>query len=270
LPWPRVTATIRPVIEAITICGAAFAASGLTLFAGFGLGTLLMPVVALFFPVDVAIAITALVHLANNVFKLGLLGRQADRYVLVRFGVPAVVAALAGAWLLTVLAASPPLFSWEAFGRRQDVSLLKLVVGVLILVFVLVEQSPALARLSIDRRYLPWGGVLSGFFGGLSGHQGAFRSMFLLKSGLSKEAFVATGAVLAVLVDVVRTVVYGWDYAGRAAPVDWGLVGAASLAAFAGAWLGARWLRKVTIRTVQLAVSVLLVVVGLGLVLGLL
>lgn len=254
----------------IVVCTAAFAASGLTLFAGFGLGTLLMPVVALFFPLDVAIAMTALVHLACNVFKLGLLGRQADRDVLVRFGVPAVMAALAGAWLLTVLAASPPLLGYEAFGRRHEVSLLKLVVGVLILVFVLVERSPALARLSIDRHYLPWGGVLAGFFGGLSGHQGAFRSLFLLKSGLSKEAFVATGAVLAVLVDVVRTVVYGWGYARGGTPVDWRLVGAASVAAFAGAWLGARWLRKVTIRAVQLAVSVLLVVVGLGLALGLL
>ena len=258
------------MIEAIAICAAAFAASGLTLFAGFGLGTLLMPVVALFFPVDVAIAITALVHLASNVFKLGLLGRQADRDVLVRFGVPAVMAALAGAWLLTMLAASPALLSYEAFGRRQDVSLRQLVVGVLILVFGLVEQSPVLARLSLDRRYLPWGGALSGFFGGLSVHQGAFRSMFLLKSGLSKEAFVATSAVLAVLVDVVRTVVYGWDYARGVAAVDWGLVGAASVAAFAGAWLGARWLRKVTIRAVQLAVAALLIVVGVGLVLGLL
>jgi uncharacterized membrane protein YfcA len=186
----------------------------------------------------------------------------------VRFGGPAVMAALAGAWLLTVLAASPPLHSYEVFGRRQEVSLLKLVVGVLILVFVVVEQSPAVARFSIDRRYLPWGGLLSGFFGGLSGHQGAFRSLFLLKSGLSKEAFVATSAVLAVLVDVVRTIVYGWDYARGDAAVDWGLVAAASVAAFAGAWLGARWLRKATIHTVQRAVSALLMIVGVGLVLG--
>lgn len=253
----------------IVICAAAFGAAGLTLFAGFGLGTLLMPVVALFFPLDVAIAMTALVHLACNVFKLGLLGRQADGEVLLRFGVPAVAAALAGAWLLTLLASTPPLLAWEAFGRRQEVTLLKALVGGLILVFVVVEQAPALARLAIDRRHLPWGGVLAGFFGGLSGHQGAFRSLFLLKAGLSKEAFVATGAVLAVLVDGARTAVYGWDYARGDAEVDWDLVGAASAAAFAGAWLGARWLQKVTIRAVQLAVAALLTVVGIGLVLGL-
>jgi uncharacterized membrane protein YfcA len=257
-------------MEALIVCSVAFAASGLTLFAGFGLGTLLMPVVALFFPVDVAIAMTALVHLANNVFKLGLLGRRANAAVLLRFGLPAVAAALAGAWLLTQLASGEPVLEYTVFGRLQQVSALKLVIGLLILAFVAIDLSPALARVAIDPRYLPWGGLLSGFFGGLSGHQGAFRSMFLLKAGLTKEAFVATGAVLAVLVDVARTLVYGWDYARGGAPVDWNLVAAASLAAFAGAWLGARLLRKVTIRAVQLVVSALLVVVGLGLVLGLL
>ena len=33
----------------------------------------------------------------------------------------------------------------------------------------------------------------SGFFGGLSGMQGALRSAFLARAGLSKEAFVASG-----------------------------------------------------------------------------
>ena len=40
----------------LIICLCAFLASGLTLFSGFGLGTLLLPVMALFFPIDAAIA----------------------------------------------------------------------------------------------------------------------------------------------------------------------------------------------------------------------
>jgi uncharacterized membrane protein YfcA len=255
-------------MDVLLVCLAAGAASTLTLFSGFGLGTLLMPVVALFFPVEVAIAMTALVHLANNVFKLGLLGRQANGPILLRFGLPAIAGAVAGAWLLTAMAVGPPLVEYTALGATRQVSLLKLVIGVLILAFVGLELWPRFATLAIDRRYLPWGGVLSGFFGGLSGHQGAFRSMFLLKSGLSKEAFVATGAVLAVLVDVTRTIMYGREFATGKVPVDWPLVGMASLAAFAGAWLGTRLLRKVTIRAVQAAVSILLVTVAIGLMAG--
>ena len=75
---------------------AAFFASGLTLFSGFGLGTLLLPVMALFFPIDLAIALTAVVHALNNLFKCWLLGRHADRAVVLKFGLPAILSAMLG------------------------------------------------------------------------------------------------------------------------------------------------------------------------------
>ncbi|HNO61706.1 MAG TPA: hypothetical protein PKH44_13805 [Plasticicumulans sp.] len=68
------------------IAAAAFLASLLTLFSGFGLGTILTPVFGLFFPLHVAVALTGVVHLANNLFKLALLGRQAARHLVLRFG----------------------------------------------------------------------------------------------------------------------------------------------------------------------------------------
>ncbi len=57
----------------IIICSVALIVSGLTLFSGFGLGTLLMPAFALFFPVEVAVAATAVVHLANNIFIITII-----------------------------------------------------------------------------------------------------------------------------------------------------------------------------------------------------
>jgi uncharacterized protein len=62
-------------IDAVLICLTAFLAAGVTLFSGFGLGTLLMPVFVLFIPIETAIALTAVVHLFNNLLKLILLGR---------------------------------------------------------------------------------------------------------------------------------------------------------------------------------------------------
>ena len=82
------------------MCLTAFLAGGVTLFSGFGLGTLLMPVFALFFAIQAAIALTAIVHLFNNLLKLMLLGRYADRHVVLQFGVPAILAAFLGAWVL--------------------------------------------------------------------------------------------------------------------------------------------------------------------------
>ncbi len=254
----------------IVVALAALLASGLTLFSGFGLGTLLMPVVALFFPLDIAIAITAIVHFANNIFKFLLLGRQADRRVVLRFGIPAILAALLGAWLLGALSALPPLIEYTLADKTLRILPIKLIVGLLILFFVALEITPRFAAMRFDARLLPLGGAISGFFGGLSGHQGAFRSMFLLKSGLGKEAFVATGVVLAMLVDLARMLVYGFDASFSRRAIDWPLVATATLAAFAGAFFGARLVNKLTIRAIQIAVSALLGVVALGLIAGIL
>ena len=198
------------------ICLAAFLASGLTLFSGFGLGTLLLPVMAVFFPVDLAIALTAVVHALNNVFKCWLLGRYADRAVVLKFGLPAILAALLGARLLLYLSDLQPLLHYQVLGREAQVMPVKLVVAVLMVAFALFELAPRLANLSLPPRYLPLGGVLSGFFGGLSGHQGALRSVFLLKAGLTKESFIATGVVISLLVDIPRIVIYGAQFDGAA------------------------------------------------------
>ncbi|MGB4066802.1 MAG: sulfite exporter TauE/SafE family protein [Nitrospira sp.] len=257
-------------MELFVVCVAALLASGLTLFSGFGLGTLLMPVVALFFPLDLAIAMTAMVHLANNLFKIGLLGRKADYSLLLKFGLPAVAAAFVGAALLTFLGELKPIYEYHALGGNRQVSVLKLIIGVLIISFVVLERSPTFSKAALDQKWLPLGGVISGFFGGLSGHQGAFRSMFLSKVGLEEETFVATGVVLAVMVDLSRMVIYGVSVSAHSDAVEWPLVIGASISAFAGAYVGAQMLKKVTLQSVQLMVSALLIVVGCGLIAGVL
>src|SRR5438067_12957709 len=74
------------------VAGEALFVSALTLFSGFGLGTLLMPAFALFLPVPVAVVATAVVHLANNLFKLVLVGWKAGWTVVLRFALPAAAA----------------------------------------------------------------------------------------------------------------------------------------------------------------------------------
>ncbi|HCF06183.1 MAG TPA: hypothetical protein DEU72_08150 [Desulfomicrobiaceae bacterium] len=257
-------------MDILIVSAVALTASGLTLFSGFGLGTLLMPVVALFFPVEMAIAITAIVHLANNLFKLALLGKKANASILMRFGIPAVVCAFLGAGLLGWLADVPPILQYTALGAVRTVSPIKLVVGILIMLFVALELSPRFSSLALPAKYLPYGGMVSGFFGGLSGHQGAFRSMFLLKVGLDKESFVATGVVLAVMVDISRMLVYGLEIFENQQSIRWDLVIFASIAAFAGAFIGSRMLKKVTLRSVQMLVALFLSIVSIGFIFGIL
>ncbi|GFK93024.1 hypothetical protein NNJEOMEG_00853 [Fundidesulfovibrio magnetotacticus] len=255
-------------MEVLLVCLTALLASGLTLFSGFGLGTLLFPAFALFFPVDVAVAQTALVHLANNLFKLSLFWRAADPRTALAFGLPAMLAALAGAWLLGALEGQPALFTYQALGAVRAVTPLKLLMAGLMAFFALAELRGSIKQ-GPARGGLLAGGLLSGFFGGLSGHQGAFRSAYLLKAGLSKEAFIATGVVLACVVDLSRLAVYA-GHLGRPEVADHaGLVTLACLAAFAGAFLGKRLVRKATIDGVRRAVAGMMLAVALGLACGL-
>ena len=261
-------------MEYLIICLVALSASGLTLFSGFGLGTILLPAFALFFPLPTAIAATAVVHLANNLFKLALLGGAADRGVVLRFSLPAAFAALLGAGALVMFAGFPPLLEYQLGGRELVVTPIKLTVGSLITLFACLELSPRFAELALPKRYLPIGGLLSGFFGGLSGNQGALRSAFLIKAGLDKKAFVATSVVSAVIVDLARLSVYGASfYSARLVALPEGavsLVIAACVAAFGGAFIGARLLDKITLRAVQLIVAAAMTVVGMGLAAGIL
>jgi uncharacterized protein len=252
-------------MEFILIPLVALGVSGLTLFSGFGLGTVLMPVFAVFFPVELAVALTGVVHFLNNLFKLALLGRHADRGAVLRFGLPAALLALVGARLLLWLSELAPLLSYTVGGRDFFVLPVKLTIALLMVGFAILELSPRFSRLSFDRRYLPLGGMLSGFFGGLSGHQGALRSAFLLHSGLTKESFIATGVVIAALVDAGRLTVYGAHFASTGLGENVPLLAVTTLFAFGGAFLGNRLLKKVTLRTIQVIVGVMLIGLAAGL-----
>ena len=260
-------------MDYLVISLVALAISMLTLFSGFGLGTVLMPTFALFFPVQAAIAATAVVHLANNIFKVMLVGRKARWDVVLRFALPGALAAIIGATLLNAFAASAPLLTYDLGNQSREVTPIKLVIGLLIILFAILELSPRFNQLAFDRQYLPLGGLLSGFFGGLSGNQGALRSAFLIKAGLDKDEFVGTSTVSSVIVDIARLLTYGLAfYSVSFAQVREvsGYVIAATSAAFIGAFTGSRLLSKIKLRTIQVLISAMLFIVGAGMLTGLL
>lgn len=262
------------VASLLLVGAAAFAVACLTLFSGFGLGTLLLPAFALVFPVEVAVAATAVVHAANNAFKVALLRGHVEVGLLLRFGLPAVAASFVGGALLARLSGREPLLRWELGGVEGEVTPVRLVMGALVLAFALVDLLPALRPRAPHRRWLPLGGALSGFFGGLSGHQGALRAAFLTPLGLAPAAYAATQAAIACGVDAARLSVYGASFfAGRMAGVEtregWALVAFATACAFAGSLLGRRLLPHVTARGVRAVTGTLLLAVGAGLAAGL-
>ncbi len=258
-------------MELILIGVVTFLVSGLTLFSGFGLGTVLMPVFALFFPLPLAIAATAIVHFVNNLFKFGLMAKKADWRVVLRFGLPAAIAALLGAMALNLFNDIPAMKDYTIGTVGFEMTVIKVVIGSLIVIFSLLELSPRFQALAFPASWLPVGGLLSGFFGGLSGNQGAFRSAFLIKVGLSKEAFVATGIVSAIMVDAVRLTVYGTtameNHLSQSRTVLIPVL-TASICALLGTWIATHVLHKITLQVIQRIVALGMLVIGVALIAG--
>ena len=193
---------------------------------------------------------------------------------MLRFGIPAILAAIAGAALLGVVSVMEPWFTWHLAGREAVVTPVKLVMGLLMLFFAVFELLPRFRQLRFGDRHLVLGGVLSGFFGGLSGHQGALRAAFLAKAGLDTRGFVGTSAVIGLMVDLTRIVAYFGMLAALGNRLELGrelapLVAVGCVAAFVGVLVGKRFLDKVTIEAIQTLTGVLLFAIGLGLASGL-
>lgn len=238
----------------------ALLASILTFVSGFGLGTLLLPVFSLFFPIEIAVGITATVHLLNNLFKFGLLYKAVNRTVFLRFGLPGIIGAFAGAKLLAFLGDMPELYLGDLV-----LNPIKMSVGFLMIFFALTELVPNFLTLKFGKKALPVGGLISGFFGGFSGHQGALRSMFLIKLGLEKQVYVATGVAIALLVDFTRIPLYLQNYPRETFGLAWPSILAATLAAFLGAIIGKKLLPKITLRAVHIVVGLGMIAMGIAL-----
>lgn len=254
----------------IIIAIVAFSASMLTFFSGFGLGTILTPFFALFFPVETAIMLTAIVHFLNNIFKLILTGRNIQKTVLIRFGLAAIIGSYAGAQLLLSLPEIEPIYVYPLGEKMHEISLINIIVAALMIVFSIVEIVPSFSKISFDKNKLIAGGMISGFFGGLSGHQGALRSMFLLKLNLAKEAFIATGIAIACFVDVSRLSVYLLHSEQLNLALNYPYLLAGIIPAFAGAYLGNKFLKKITLKVLQIFVSISIIILALALGFGLL
>ncbi len=250
----------------LPICITAFSAALLTFFSGFGLGTVLLPVFAIFFPLPIAISLTAIVHFLNNLLKLTLVGKHARRDILLKFGIPALIFSFIGA-LLMMFATGFTWITQYSIGKYNfEITAIKLVIALVIIVFTWIELMPSTKQIVIPSRYLPLGGALSGFFGGLSGHQGALRSMFLASLNLSKEAFIGSGVVIALMIDVARLTIYSGNLLETQLRDHWLILLAATASASIGTWIGNRYLKKITMNGVQkiVAISLLLFSIALG------
>ena len=252
----------------VLIAVTSLAASFLTFFSGFGLGTILLPVFAIYYPLPIAIALTASVHFLNNLFKFGLVYKNINWKIAFKFGIPSLVAAFFGAWALKNLDQVKGITQYSISGHDFTITWPGAIIGLLVVLFAVIELIPKLSDLSFNEKYLTLGGLLSGFFGGFSGHQGSIRSAFLLRLKLEKSAFIATGVFIACLVDVVRLTFYSSFSVLKDQQTDFMLLLLAVISAWTGAFLGNKLFKKTSIGFFKWFVGIFMLLMGMLIMLG--
>ncbi len=192
---------------------------------GFGIGSLLTPLVATSLGANLAVATVTVPHLIATAFRCYRLRRDIDVGVLVRFGAWSAGGGLAGALAYSRLAAPA----------------LTAVLGALLLMTAVANLTGLFAVRSPRRSVTALLGLGSGFFGGLAGNQGGLRAAALSGFGLSPRAFVATSTATGLLVDLARTPVYA-AVTGHALLGVWRPIAVATVGVVIGTLLGERLL----------------------------
>lgn len=230
---------------ALIVTGAAGVTGAVAAVAGAGVDSLLTPLLSL--EIDMRSAVLAMTapHLVFNALRFWTIRSKLDRRIFRRFGLTSAAGALAGSLLHMKVTSG-----W--------------ITGVFAVLLILAGAFGATGfadRIHLGRRGAYTGGVLSGFFGGLTGEQGGLRAAALLGFDISKEAFVATATAAALVVDAVRIPVYvatRWGDLGDVVLPS----GAATIGVAVGALLGQRLLRKVPQSKFSRVVSIVLLVIG--------
>ena len=215
--------------------------------AGFGIGSLLTPLLAATFGTATAVAAVAIPHAAATALRCWRLRANIDWSVLRGFGLLSAAGGLVGALLYTR-------FSNDA---------LTLTLGLLLLSTALATLVDLPSRVRVTRLVVGVLGLLSGLFGGLAGNQGGLRAAAMLSLSLSPVRYVATAT--AMLVDIVRTPIYVWRAGGVLTTLVLPL-SVATAGVLIGTVLGERILLGLSIRQFRYAIAVLIGLLGLWLV----
>ena len=123
------------------------------------------------------------------------------------------------------------------------------------------ELFPRAQKFSLAEKWFGILAFLSGFIGGFSGHQGALRTIVLSQAKLEKQAFVATGICIACFVDFARIPIYFSGNSMQSISIQ--AILPAVVPAFAGAWLGNHFLKKIEIQWLKWLVGTYLIAMGI-------
>jgi uncharacterized membrane protein YfcA len=234
------------VNHAFLLTLAGIVAGAIAAVSGFGIGSILTPLLASWVGTKLAVALVSIPHFIGTALRFVVIRKHVDRHVLWSFGATSAAGGLAGAILHIWLRSA----------------ILGYVLGAL-LVFAGITGITGLAsRMRFGRRSAWIAGALSGVFGGLVGNQGGIRSAALLRFNLQRDAFVATATSIALLVDIFRMPVYAASQF-HSILSQWPLPGMATAGVVIGTLSGKWMLQRIPENFFRQIVGVIILVLGI-------
>jgi uncharacterized membrane protein YfcA len=217
---------------------------------GFGISTIMVPVMLFFFPPPITLLFVAIIHWFGDLWKIFLFKHGFNWKVILGFGIPGTIASYIGARITLN-------FSQET---------LALLVGIFLISYVIFVTLDPKFRLKQTLFAAGMGGVLSGFTGGLTGVAGgAIRAAILTAFDFKKEIFVFTTGILGMSLDFAR--IFGYIMGGSRLPTE--LISGIPFfiaATFVGAEIGKKIINKIPQKKFRMMVSVFLLLIGVRLI----
>ena len=234
----------------IAVAAAAVLAGVVASVAGFGIGSVLTPLLSVALGTKLAVAAVSIPHVAGTAVRFWMLRGRVDRRVFLWFGLTSAAGGLIGALLHA-----------DATSRG-----LAVVLGCLLLFVGVSELTGLMRHVRLGRRAAWIAGAVSGAFGGLVGNQGGIRSAALLAFEGDKETFIATATAVGLIVDGARMPVYlATEWTGLREV--WPLIVLATAGVVVGTLVGRRVLSFVPEPVFRRLVAVLLLLLGAWLIL---
>ncbi|HJQ35978.1 MAG TPA: sulfite exporter TauE/SafE family protein [Thermoanaerobaculia bacterium] len=217
--------------------------------AGFGIGSLLTPVLATRYGMPLAVAAVSIPHAIATSLRCWRLRASIDWTVIRVFGVLSAVGGFIGALL------------YLRFNSR----VLTVILGALLIATSIAALTDWMRRLHPDGFVAHAFGFVSGLFGGIAGNQGGLRAAALLAFPLSPAAFVATATATGLAVDAARMPIYVWR-AGAQLTSLVTPIAVASIGVLIGTLLGERLLFGLSVSHFRRIVGGLIGILGVWLV----
>ena len=234
----------------VLITIAAILAGGIASIAGFGIGSILTPLLAIRVGTKLAVAAVSVPHLIATALRFAVIGEHVDKRVFLSFGITSAAGGLVGALLHS----------------RFSSTVLSGILGALLVFAGLMGITSWSKRLRFEGAAAWIAGALSGVFGGLVGNQGGIRSAAMLGMRVSKESFVATATAIALLVDGARMPVYAVIQAKQVLEI-WPVLLLTVIGVVAGTIAGERVLRKIPEALFRRVVSCIILALGISMLL---